>query len=82
VSQLQGWGGLLSNVLIMTLHNARSHEIAALNDLARKTLQECRVVFTPGILALEDFEQFEVLNLVRGFDTFTPDNDPFGEHDF
>ena len=40
------------------------------------------MVFTPGILALEGFEQFEVLNLVREFDTFTPENDPYGEHDF
>lgn len=82
MSQLQGWGGLLSNVFLMTLHNARSREIAALNDLARKTLQGCRVVFTPGILALEGFEQFEVLNLVREFEAFTPENDPYGEHDF
>ena len=66
----------------MTLHNARSREIAALNDLARKTLQGCRVVLTQGILALEGFEQFVVLNLVREFDTFTPENDPYGEHDF
>jgi len=82
MSQLQGWGSLFSNVLLMTLHNTRSREIAALNDLARKTLQGCRVVLTQGILALEGFEQFEVLNLVREFDTFTPENDPYGEHDF
>lgn len=82
MSQLQGWGSLFSNVLHMTLHNTRSREIAALNDLARKTLQGCRVVLTQGILALEGFEQFEVLNLVREFDTFAPENDPYGEHDF
>lgn len=82
MSQLQGWGGLFSNVLLMTLHNTRSREISALNDLARKTFQGCRVVLTQGILALEGFEQFEVLNLVREFDTFTPENDPYGEHDF
>ena len=82
MSQLQGWGDLFSNVLLMTLHNTRSREIAALNDLARKTLQGCRVVLTQGILALEGFEQFEVINLVREFDTFTPENDPYGEHDF
>ena len=82
MSQLEGWGSLFSNVLLMTLHNTRSREIAALNDLARKTLQGCRVVLTQGILAFEGFEQFEVLNLVREFDTFTPENDPYGEHDF
>lgn len=82
MSQLTGWGSLFSNVLIMTLHSTRSREIAALNDFARKTLQECRVVFTEGILALEGFEQFEILNQVRVFEACTPDNDPYGEHDF
>jgi len=66
----------------MTLHNRRSREIAALNDLARKTLRQCRVVFTEGILALSGDDQFEILNKVRSFDSFTPDNDPYGEHDF
>ncbi len=66
----------------MTLHNRRSREIAALNDLARKTLRQCRVVFTEGILALSGDDQFEILNKVRSFDRFTPDNDPYGEHDF
>lgn len=66
----------------MTLHNRRSREIAALNDLARKTLQGCRAVFTEGILALSGDDQFEILNKVRSFDAFTPDNDPYGEHDF
>jgi len=66
----------------MTLHNTRSREIAALNDLARKTLQGCEVIFTPGILACEEFESCEVLHLVRDFDAFTAENDPYGEHDF
>lgn len=35
---------------------------------------------TPGIRALEDFE--EVLLKVREFDRFDSDNDPYGEHDF
>jgi hypothetical protein len=24
----------------------------------------------------------EIITAVRGFDSFTPDNDPYGEHDF
>jgi len=31
---------------------------------------------------LSDTAQFEVLQKVRAFDAFTPDNDPYGEHDF
>ena len=66
----------------MTLHDRRSREIAALNDLARKTLRQCRLVFTEGIMALSGEDQFAILNKVRSFDAFTPDNDPYGEHDF
>ena len=66
----------------MTLHNTRSRGIAALNDFARTTLQGCRVVLTEGILALSAEDQFKVLNQVRAFEAFTPDNDPYGEHDF
>jgi hypothetical protein len=66
----------------MTLHDKRSHEIAALNDLARNTFLGCRVVLTEGILTLSDMARMEVLQKVRAFEVFTPDNDPYGEHDF
>jgi hypothetical protein len=66
----------------MTFHDTRSREIAALNDLARKTFQGCRVILTSGIFNLPDAAQFEILQKVRNFDAFTPDNDPYGEHDF
>ena len=73
----------LLTFLIMTLHaQARSREIAALNDLARKTFQGCRVVLTRGIQALSDADRFAVLQRVRQFDDFSPDNDFYGEHDF
>jgi hypothetical protein len=66
----------------MTLHDKQSNEIAALNDLARKTFLGCRVMLTQGIQNLPDNLRFEVLQQVRGFEAFTPDNDPYGEHDF
>jgi len=37
---------------------------------------------TRGIAALDDREKAEVLRGVRDYDTFTTDNDPWGEHDF
>ena len=55
-------------------------KIAALNDQARQTFQDCRVVVTRGIEALDNVP--EVLDQVRVFDQFTPSNDPYGEHDF
>ena len=54
--------------------------IAALNDQARQTFKECRVVITQGVQALGNVDA--VLRKVRLFDAFTPDNDPYGEHDF
>ena len=54
--------------------------IALLNDLARTTLTDCRLVITQGIAAIGDMEA--VIEQVRGYTDFTPSNDPYGEHDF
>ena len=54
--------------------------IRALNDHARQTFSDCRVMITPGIQALDDLEV--VLRAVQQYDAFTANNDPFGEHDF
>lgn len=60
--------------------DAQVNRIRALNDLARQTFADCRVMITPGIQALEDLEA--VLRKVQQYDAFTANNDPFGEHDF
>ena len=54
--------------------------IALLNDLARTTLTDCRMVITQGIAALGDLDA--IMAKVQAFDAFTPSNDPYGEHDF
>lgn len=54
--------------------------IALLNDLARVTLTDCRLVITSGIAALADMEA--VIQQVRSFTDFNASNDPYGEHDF
>ena len=54
--------------------------IAALNDQARQTFMECRVIITEGVQALGDVDV--VLRQVQLFDAFTPDNDPYGKHNF
>ncbi len=56
--------------------------IRDLNDALRCTFCGGRVLVTAGVAALEDDDKAVVLGLVRGFSTFTPDNDPRGEHDF
>ena len=54
--------------------------IAALNDRARRTFMECRVIITAGVQALGNVDA--VLRQVQVFEAFTPGNNPYGEHDF
>ena len=61
---------------------AHAAEIAALNDAFRTTFDGGRVVITEGVLSLEDDAVAKALMAVRRFDAFTPENDPYGEHDF
>jgi len=56
--------------------------IRRLNDGFRTSLSGGTMVTTRGIQALPVEAQTEVLKAVVTFDDFTPDNDPWGEHDF
>ena len=60
----------------------RAARIAALNDAFRKSMHGGRVVITAGVNALPPDVKQEILEAVRGFQDFGPDNDPWGEHDF
>ncbi len=61
----------------------QARKIAALNDLCRKAMGIAgRLVQTSGISALPMVDQSAIRERVEIFDTFTPDNDPHGEHDF
>ena len=62
--------------------DANTAKIAALNDRARQRLDHCRWILTQGVLACDPLTAAELLICVEGFDNFTPDNDPYGEHDF
>ena len=55
-------------------------KIRKLNDEARKTFSNCRIMITKGVQALDNLD--DILTAIREFDTFTADNDPYGEHDF
>ena len=52
--------------------------IAQLNDAFRCSGQD--VMVTPGVRALPDM--LGLIHAVQTFDRFTPDNDPYGDHDF
>lgn len=56
--------------------------VAGLNDLFRETFLTGRVVLTDGIASLPDDLREAVITQVRTFDAFSPENDPYGEHDF
>ncbi|MEJ8574145.1 DUF3768 domain-containing protein [Microbaculum marinum] len=57
------------------------YRIRALNDAFRKNWTLGRVFLSAGISGLDEEARVNVLSAVIVFDQFTPDNDPFGEHD-
>lgn len=56
--------------------------IAALNDELRTRGIGGQVVVTAGIVALGQDFAAAAIAAVRAFAAFTPENDPYGEHDF
>ncbi len=64
------------------LSTSKHSKIAALNDRARQRLDHCRWILTQGVLACDPITVAELLIAVEDFDAFTPDNDPYAEHDF
>ena len=61
---------------------ANTAKIAALNDHARQTFRECRVVITQAVAQLGKDDVDHILKEVRNYNDFTSINDPFLEHDF
>ena len=59
-----------------------TRKIAALNDRLRSHGAGGEIYVTSGIHALGTEFVDRALAAIRSFDAFTPDNDPYGEHDF
>jgi hypothetical protein len=59
-----------------------TQSIALLNDQARTTLTNCKLIITRGIDLLGAEAVDCILHLVMRFDDFSERNDPFSEHDF
>jgi len=60
----------------------REEAIRTLNDRLRREDLGGSVVITAGVAALGPEMVMRVREAVELFDTFTADNDPYGEHDF
>ena len=56
--------------------------IRALNDALRRRGIGGRLMLTAGVTALPANRQASLFAQIRSFDDFTPENDPYGEHDF
>jgi Protein of unknown function (DUF3768) len=57
-------------------------KVRALNDTFRRTFNGGIVMITAGVAALENDARAAMLQMVKDFDAFDDDNDPWGEHDF
>ena len=60
----------------------RIGRIRELNDAFRRSFSGGKVMMTSGVAELPNMVKAKALQLVAGFDQFTEDNDPRGEHDF
>jgi Protein of unknown function (DUF3768) len=61
---------------------ARAAEIAARNDALRRDRLGGHVMMTAAVAALPPDALAAAILALRRFDDFTPDNDPYAEHDF
>ena len=61
---------------------AERDRIRVLNDNFRTTFLGGRVVLTSGVSELPIDTKAKLLLMVKTFDAFTNDNDPYREHDF
>ena len=56
-------------------------KIRALNDRARQSFTGSCVAITAGIAALGHDAVYAVFDLIKAYKDFTPDNNPYHEHD-
>lgn len=60
----------------------RADRVRQLNDEFRSTFDGGDVLITRGVRHLGFSAVGEIISLVRHFDDFKAENDPYGEHDF
>ena len=65
-----------------TCTQSQTDRVRTLNDAFRQSFVGGRVMVTSGTSDLSDADKLALFRAVKTFDAFTPDNDPYGEHDF
>lgn len=60
----------------------REARIRRLNDDLRKGRGKGELLVTPGVIDLANGALPDILVLLRDYDAFSTENDPYGEHDF
>ena len=60
----------------------RKARIRRLNDDLRKGRGKGELLVTPGVIDLANGALPDIFALLRDYDAFSNDNDPYGEHDF
>jgi hypothetical protein len=66
----------------MENNDQRINKIKALNDQLRTTGMGGKIMLSQGLLAQGQETVAKVLTLVKNYNDFGEDNDPYGEHDF
>ena len=59
-----------------------SYRICDLNDDLRRRMHNGTWLLIQGVRTLPELTLLAAVQAVQSFDSFTPDNDPYGEHDF
>ena len=65
----------------MSENAERAAKIAELNDQCRRG-RNGLITLSEAVSTLKPADQAAIYRLVRDFNTFTPDNDPYGERDY
>ena len=61
---------------------ALTHKIRELNDRHRSEMPHGGVLLTRAVANSDPDAIVKIVQAVRAFESFTPGNDPWGEHDF
>lgn len=65
-----------------TSHNDRRNRITLLNDHLRVNGIGGKIMMTRGVASLGGEMISNIINAMRQYSAWSPDNDPYGEHDF